>query len=294
MNTVSSAFAIIAPYIAGALIDAQGAEKGGRILYGVMMAATLVIAIIYLTSLRETARPISTEENASVIDILREVYGDIPATLRGLSHTLKALTGIVLLGFVANGVASSFWVVYAEDQIGLSASAWGLILLIETLLRCLAYIPAGLAVDHWGRVRCVLSSLVLSLFAIPSFVFATRFWQVLAIRAAIAIAQAFFTTACSALMADAVPRQVRGRVMAAVGRGTVMLGASSGGTGGPGVGFVVTIPIMISSLAGGYLYEYNAAYPWFFVGATTLLSIALAALYLRDPRSDPAREKAGT
>jgi MFS family permease len=286
MNTLSTAFAIVAPYIAGALIDAQGAERGGRILYGVMMATTLIIATIYLTSLRETARPDPAKGKISLIDILRRAYGDIPATLRGLSRSLKALTGIVLLGFIANGIASSFWVVYAQDEIGLSSSSWGLILLLETLLRCLAYIPAGYAVDHWGRVRCVIAALVVALVTMPAFVFAGGFWQVLAIRAAIAVAQAFFTTACSALMADAVPPQVRGRVMAAVGRGTVMLGAASGGTGGPGVGFVITIPLMIASLAGGYLYEYNTAYPWFVAAGTTIVSIALGALYLRDPRAE--------
>jgi hypothetical protein len=77
-------------------------------------------------------------------------------------------------------------------------------------------------------------------------------------------------------------------VMAALGRGTVMIGASSGGTGGPGVGFLVTLPLMGASLLGGYVYAYNTAYPWFFVGAATALSILLCIAFVRDPHTAEA------
>jgi MFS family permease len=112
---------------------------------------------------------------------------------------------------------------------------------------------------------------------------ATGFTHILLIRAAVAIANAFFMTGCAALMADMVPREIRGRVMAAIGRGAVMLAPASGGTGGPGVGFIITIPLMLASLLGGYLYEYNPVSPWFFVSIATAISVILAAIFVRDP-----------
>jgi MFS family permease len=193
-----------------------------------------------------------------------------------------------MLGFVSNGIAGSFWVVYAKNHIGLSASQWGLILLVETLLRSLMYIPAGVAVDRWGRTRCILGALLVALVAIPAFVLVQGFWPVLAIRAAMGTAVAFFVTACSALMADCVPRDMRGRAMAAIGRGTVFLGAASGGTGGPGLGFVITIPLMLASVAGGYMYEANPLTPWFFCTGAIAASIALTALFVRDPQTAEA------
>jgi MFS family permease len=117
------------------------------------------------------------------------------------------------------------------------------------------------------------------------FVFVEGFWPVLLIRCAVAMATAFFVTACPALMADIVPRDIRGRVMAAVGRGAVLIGAASGGTGGPGVGFVFTIPLMLSSLVGGYLYTANPGYPWFLIAGTLLISILLTVLFVRDPHT---------
>ena len=286
MNTISSAIAIIAPYLAGSLLDAQSVDTGMRVLYGVMVAYNLLSATIHLRFLKETSRPAAHPAGSSnLFSLFKSAYGDIPSTLRELPRSLKALAAVIVLGFVSNGIAGSFWVVFAQDYIGLTSSQWGLILLVETSLRCLMYTFAGMAIDRWGRSKCILASLVLSLLAIPAFVFAVGFGQVLLIRAAIAIATAFFVTACSALMADTVSRDMRGRVMAAIGRGTVMLGAASGGTGGPGLGFVITIPLMIASLAGGYLYTANAAYPWFFCTAATAAAVGLAALFIRDPHT---------
>ena len=82
--------------------------------------------------------------------------------------------------------------------------------------------------------------------------------------------------ATSAIIADSLTPQERGK-------GTVMIGAVSGwGTGGPGVGLLVTIPLMIASLSGGYLYYYAPASPWIFVLITTLVAIVLTALSIRD------------
>jgi len=289
MNTLSSATAIIAPYVAGAILDAWGVETGMRVLYGIMMGYNLLSATIHLVFLKETSPQSSNSIGlADMGSILKTAYTDIFPTLRGLPRSLLALTGVIILGFMSNGIASSFWVVYAQEQIQLTSSQWGLILLVETSLRCGMYVPAGMAVDRWGRAKTILASLALALVSIPTFVLVRGFVAALLVRAVIATATAFFVTACSALMADTVPRDMRGRVMAALGRGTVFLGAASGGTGGPGVGFVITIPLMLSSLAGGYLYAANPRLPWLFVSIALALSIGLAGMYIRDPQNAEA------
>ena len=285
MNTIAGTLAIVAPYVAGAIISIYGVSTSMRLLYGVMMVAYLASATINLCFLKETSQ--RSEEKLSLSNLpraLKDAYGSIPTTLRRLPRSLRALTAVIILGFMANAVAGPFWVVYGVEHIGLSSVEWGLILLIETTLRNLMYIPAGVVVDRYGRTKFILASLLLSLVSIPLFVFTDTFIEVLLIRSAIAVASAFFIPACSALMADTVPRDIRGRVMAAIGRGTVMLGAASGGTGGPGVGFVITIPLMIASVAGGYLYAYNPAYPWFFILIVTMISLILSALFIRDPK----------
>ncbi|MFP3897643.1 MAG: MFS transporter, partial [Anaerolineales bacterium] len=284
MNSISGLLAIVAPYVAGLTIDALGEEMGIRLLYAVLMMVYLASATINLHFLRDTLS--SSPQRMQLADLpqaVKDVYADIPDILRCLPRSLNVLAIVLTLSFMANAIAGPFWVVYASRQIGLSSTRWGLILFVETALRNLVYIPAGIMVDRCGRSRSIRVALFLSLVAIPLFVLAEAFLQVLLIRSVVGIVNAFFVPACSALMADLVPRDLRGRVMAALGRGSVMIGASSGGTGGPGVGFLMTLPIMLSSLAGGYLYDWNPAYPWLFVLAATLISLLLAIFFVRDP-----------
>lgn len=85
-------------------------------------------------------------------------------------------------------------------------------------------------------------------------------------------------------MPYAVPRDVRGRVMAALGHGGLKVGTAGGGVGGPSVGYIATLPLMAASLAGGYLYAWNPASPWFCAAISTALSISLIALFVRDPK----------
>ena len=81
-----------------------------------------------------------------------------------------------------------------------------------------------------------------------------------------------------------VLRDIRGRVMAALGHGGLKIGTAGGGVGGPSVGYIAVLPLMAASLAGGYLYAWEPVSPWFCAAIATVLSISLIALFVRDPR----------
>ncbi|MEA3407131.1 MAG: MFS transporter [Chloroflexota bacterium] len=289
MNSIAGLLAVVAPYVAGLTIDILGVAAGIRLLYAVLMIVYLASAAINLRYLEDTS-PHDAErvKLADLPQTVKDAYKDVPDILRNLPRSLSVLAAILILGYMANAIAGPFWVVYASQEIGLSSVQWGLVLFIETALRNLIYIPAGMVVDRSGRSRCIRISLFASLVVIPLFIVSKTFFHVLLIRSVVGITNAFFIPACSALMADLVPRDLRGRVMAALGRGSLMIGASSGGIGGPGVGFLITVPIMLASLAGGYLYDGDPAYPWFFVLAATLISLLLSVFFIRDPREAEA------
>ena len=285
MDTISSGLSIFAPYIAGIVVELSGPNTGVRTLYGAMLVLYLASAVIHARFLKESRPKLHARLTVSSLPkLLTEAYSGMPTLLRSLPSSLKALAGVIILSFMANGVASPFWVVYAIEQIGLSSSQWGLILLCETALRFLILIPAGVGVDRWGRTTSLLVALLLSTVAVPLFILAKDFTTVLLIRLAIAVASAITLPACTALMADIAPREIRGQVMAALGQGGVMIGAAGGGTGGPGTGFFITLPLMIASLAGGYLYAQKPTYPWIFVLITATLATILTALFIRDPK----------
>jgi hypothetical protein len=71
-------------------------------------------------------------------------------------------------------------------------------------------------------------------------------------------------------------------MMAAIGQGGIMLGGV-GAPGGPAIGYLIIPALMLASLAGGYLYTLHPTIPWVLATVIGGLSIALTALYIRDP-----------
>ena len=232
MTTVAGATALIAPYIAGVLLDAYGIDAGMRILYGAMAAAGGIASTINLLFIRET-REIETEKITvgGLVRALRNSYSGISSLLKEFSYPLRAMSTISILAYVVNGIASPFWVIRAETHIGLTRRAWGMVLMIEQGFRSLIGIPAGFCVDRYGRTKFILVALVAYSVLVPLFLYAQTFREVVLVRCAIVLVGSFFSPACSALVADLMPRNIRGRSMALVGRGSVRMAAASGGTG---------------------------------------------------------------
>jgi MFS family permease len=285
MNTISSSLAIFAPYMAGLIIEKYTANLGMRILYVAMLIIYLFNTVIQYRYLRESSsthrQPLKLK---ALTQALGKAYASIPALLKQMSTPMKALAGVILLSFLANGVATAFWVVYATEQIGLSTVEWGLIMLVEAGVKLITFMVAGVLVDRWGRRHILLAALLISMVAIPLFILLRSFTAILLIRVVIGIAFALAIPASTALMADLVPRSLRGTLMAAIGQGGLMIGPAGGGMGGPALGYLFIPPVMIASLAGGYLYTLNPAYPWLFSTITTMLSIFLTVIYINDAR----------
>jgi len=282
MNSLATGFSLFSSYIAGMLLEMLGVSLGMRVLYGLLASSSFVTAILVSRYMEDTAEVAGYDTLPSMGTILRETYSGIPELVRGLPRSVKALGVVVLMGFIGNAAASPFWVVYVVEEIGLSSLDWGMIIMFEMILKTLLTFPAGLLVDRYGRTRNILVSLLVFLLSMP-LIFAESFYQVLIIRLAVAVAGALFTPASTALMADYVPSEMRGRVMAALGRGSMLVGAAGGGTGGPGMGYLFTVPVMAASIIGGLLYAVNPAYPWYCILATTVIQVLALVLFIRDP-----------
>jgi MFS family permease len=286
MNALISLPAMLAPFVAGLVLRAAGVDLGMRGLYAYLMCAYLVSAVIKGRFLRDTVqRPQSHVSLGSLPRALIDAYSGLPALYRQSPPSLRAVGVIIILSISANALAGPFWVVYAVERIGLSAERWGLVLLLEAALLNVAYIPSGQLADRWGRARCQQAGLALALLSSISFMLAREFYGVLASRLAVALAMALFIPANTALVADLIPRGIRGRVMAAIGRGSVLLLSPGGGIGGPGLGFVSILPVTLCSLAAGLLYGLEARAPWIVLCALFAAALGLSLRLVRDPQT---------
>jgi MFS family permease len=291
-NALSNSLAILAPYLAGVVIERYSANLGMRLLYAAMFLVYLASAFIVLRFLKEPS-PGRREplQLPVLLSALGQAYRGIPRLVQQMPRPLKALALVVVLSFVTNGLTGSFWVVFATEQLGLSVEAWGLILLVESVARLALFLPAGLLVDRWGRTASLNLALAGAALATPLLVIGWKpsygFVAALFVRLVLAAAFDIALLACMALMADLTPRRVRGQSMAALGQGGIMPGAV-GAPGGPSVGYLIIPPLMVASLAGGFLYSLNPTSPWIVATAAGVLALLLSVLYIRDPEQAEA------
>jgi len=284
LNTLSSSLAIVAPYLAGVVIERLGPNQGMRYLYAAMVALGLAGSLIQLRFLKETSSaPRVPLHLRMLMNSLTNAYKSIPTLVREMPRTLRVLALVVVLSFMASALTGSFWVVYVTEKLKMNAAQWGLIVLIESVVRMALFLPAGMLVDRWGRTRTLVLALVISTVVTPFFVILSGFGAVLIERILLAVAFALAIPACTALMADMVPRAVRGQMMAAIGQGGILLGMI-GTPGGPSVGYLIIPPMMIASLGGGLLYTLNPATPWILSSVLGVAAIVLILIFIRDPQ----------
>lgn len=282
MSGLASFFALAGPYIAALIVVSFGDKTGVRILYAIYWVS-YVINTLALRYFKDVEPEDPSDEKVNLFSVLKQVYSGIPSLIRDMPRSVKALSVVSGMTFIANSITSSFWIVYITQVVGIEKVEWGLILFIESITRVGFIIPAGMIVDRFGRSKSLMISLLISLVAFPSLIFANSFVHVLLIRLGAAIVVALYVPATSALMADYVPRKMRGRIMSAVGRGSTMIGSTGGGAGGPGMGYFFVVPVLICSILGGYLYSLNPAYPWICVFFINLVQLASVVLFIRDP-----------
>ena len=51
------------------------------------------------------------------------------------------------------------------------------------------------------------------------------------------------------------------------------------------MGYLFTVPVVISSITGGLLYTINPDYPWIVVAVTCVIQIIAVIFYIKEPEN---------
>ena len=132
--------------------------------------------------------------------------------------------------------------------------------------------------DWFGKKNVLIVALAISIAPVLFFPYCQTFQQLIIVLSLITAVGMLLTPACQALEADIVPREKRGRIVAALGRGAISLRVT-----GVTAGFIPSIGSMCGSLASGFIYMFNPTYPWILLAATLGVCLILAVLFVKEP-----------
>ena len=277
MIAIPGAVRIIAPYIGGLLIAVYTLRPAMRIGYLISFVLGVLVAAMRLRYLEETIE--GEGIGRDILGIFKAAYAEIAVSLRWIGSHMRGYTALAIILILVNSIVMPFWVVYATEVIGLTPYQWGVILLIGGVVRTVMSLIAGSLVDRIGAKTCMLIAFAV---AAPSMILFTRsrgFLDASLIYVALSLAGVFLWIATSVLLADTIPRAIRGRIMAALGQG-VGIGIAGGGYAS---GFLLFIPMTLGSYVSGYIYQLNPTYPWLIQSITLTAALILAVWLIKEP-----------
>jgi len=256
-NVVPNIPTIVAPVTAGFLVETYGLVPGMRIVYTIVFFCLMAAAVVRLFFLRETLKNPQKIRLAEMKAAFKNSLGAIAKASKDMSRSLKFLTIAFLLSAFEEPMFRMFTSLYVFDVIKVSKIEWGLANTASVATTLILGFPLGKLIDKFGRKKSIILAYF---FFVPSgvlFLFCGTFAQLLVIYLMFAVGGSILYPAYSALMADMIPKEKRGRIL-----GTIVT-----------LNILATVP---SSALGGFLYGVYPAYPFvlaIFLGITVSLII---------------------
>lgn len=250
------------PAVAALLSSLYGPIYGMRISYGIVVALFLLAAFLR-SRLRETIKDppkISTREFLNTYPTsLKESFKVWSVVPRSMFYLFLAN----LLGGFSFAMISTYTVIYAVEDIGLTRTEWALVLMVLFITMIAAALPVGKFIDKIGRKVPLLASYVILVPAVLLFVHGDLPRLFIAMPL-LGLTQLLMFSSYSALSADLVPKNQRGKV----------------------VGFTQFfgyIAMAIGILGGGILFTANHQFPFFLLLAFLIPQFALTLILVHEP-----------
>jgi MFS family permease len=264
-NTLPQIPAILAPTLGGLIISNPEAPygidlTGGRLLYGFVLVGMFSAGVIRFFFLRIRSRPDQEQtERSFSFQAFTNVFQTFRAS-RDAIQRLVFLNGVFMFCFHFD---ARFRGLYAVNIHSLTTVEWGIITSIAQIISLIATFGIGWLIDNYGRKRVFIPSILLLGTAVLIFIFSTSFVTILLAMILTATGLKSRMMALQVLVADTIPRPIRGRLFSLIDV------SSSFGS-------------MLSMVLAGILYDQVPVYPFYFAVAAYFIAAIIAQLYLQE------------
>jgi MFS family permease len=215
INTLPEIPALIAPAIGGYLIvetiSNYGISLNGiRAVYSYLLVGVVLAGLIRLFFLKDIHNTSEGENVKHGLNMFRDAF-DVFKESQVSIRRLVLLGGFFMFCFHLD---SSMIAVYAINVGGLSTIQWGWIITITSMISLLSAFIIGGLIDRFGRKKVFLPSVVILGVSVLLFMLSETYSMFLFSRILGGIGLYGRMISFQVLVADSVPRDIRGRIMA--------------------------------------------------------------------------------
>lgn len=264
INLITRVSTTPSPLIAGFLFVRYGVIGASRIGFVFVSLAFLTASMLRWRLVEESDKPEVTTRD--VVQSLGSVEGFTEGigVWREVPRMLSTLLSIELLFIIPNVMFNSVFVLYLVNDLGVTEVQLSYLVSIIGVVVIILALPAGKLIDKIGRVKPLLLGYALCFVALPVLINA-NFTRLILSTPIIALINIIFYTATSALWADLIPEDKRGRVN----------GSKA---------FFSLITVAGANILGGLVYDYvSHTLPiYLFIGVCPICFV-LTALYIKEP-----------
>ncbi len=182
-----------------------------------------------------------------------------------MSRDLALFTAVVLIAAFEAPLFNVYYALYANDVVGVRGFQWGLMDTAWIVTTLVVGMPLGKMIDSVGRRRSLLVAYIFSTPVIVFFILSRGFLQMLAVSVLFAVGQATMFPAFSALQADLIPKDKRGRIMGVIGP-------------------LRTLAMVPSAAIFGLLYQVDRAAPFMLGVFLEIMTVLIIIFLVREPR----------
>jgi len=265
INVIPMIPAIVSPVIAGFLVEKYGLVPGMRMAYYIVISCGLAAAITRTFFLKETLSEAESLKLEGLGEAFKEAFHSVVEAWRSMPKSFAFLTLALLIGAFETPIFRLFMAFYANDVVGVQGFQWGLMETVWMIVTLLVGLPLGRMIDSIGRKKSIILAYVFTTPIIIVFIFSRGFAQLLIVYILFALGQALMYPSYSALQADLIPRDKRGRIMGSIGT----------------LNIIAMIP---SSAIGGLLYQNNPAAPFVLAVILEIVTVTIIISQVKEPK----------
>ncbi len=269
----------ISPIIVGIFFEKYGVLTAQRLAYLCAFITSFIATTIRYLYLEETL--LESSKKLELKSVIRETYNGFKTTIYVLPKQVWIIIVSSIIFTTGASLGASFFVTYAiEDVIGLTASNWGLIYGIMSIISVISMVMVAPLSDRYGRLKFIIPAMFLIPICLVSFIYSRTFTQVLLVMSTLAIFGSMMASPFKALLFDYSPREHRGRIY------TLSNIISSL----PGDNIVYQGPAQsimngISNMIGGIAYGRFKVLPFYMEAVLIWVSAIFSAIFIKDTRT---------